>query len=710
MYRRADITTYGDDLTPEPGVFVTVLNYDGTIASIYNDAAVAIANPVASDNDGSFYYNVLIAGTYIEEYRLYRGETPRKVVVLPLGTGGTATVYSDLIAIQAAALDGYAAAIAAVPAAAAAIAAQAGAVAAQTAVLGALSGITLTNATIDAANRTILAALATSLPAYLREAGREGMFVFDSSNLSAKVTADPNQGVYVAPSATPSGASGAWVRKFSGPLNVKWFGATGDGTTNDSAAILATIAVSKALKTTGYGYGFGGPPVYLPTGVYNCVSTTISWDHPLHFYGDYGSGPTGGGTVLKWSSNVTGLRVVGDDSTGGGVGSIVRNVLLKGAYTTVESEAHGIDVDAKCTIRDVYIEYFAGDGINLDSTGVNTNQNDSEIYHPFVRYCRNGIYIYGNDCNAITIFHPEMFLNRRYGVWFKDTLGRSSVFGGDFSSNGWDSLRPTMCIYSSKHYYVLPGQETWCQTNAPSGTTANNTGWGYLSSIGGAYGASEPSWVSGITTWRAGGALYMQGGSNYNLVVGGYQEGDGPPVMGEGNCLFIHADAVLADGSVYGGFITGTTAQVSIPRTLNVGSSAGVSPRGAISFGGNVDEYFRTVDSTAASGWYLHGGANGLYFTNAVTAVSPFVVSGASGLTFGRSAPVTDVFNAQIFALGSGSNARIYGTGTAAPTTGYHAIGEIVFNPTPSAAGKIGWVCTSSGTPGTWKPWGVIDA
>jgi hypothetical protein len=46
----------------------------------------------------------------------------------------------------------------------------------------------------------------------------------------------------------------------------------------------------------------------------------------------------------------------------------------------------------------------------------------------------------------------------------------------------------------------------------------------------------------------------------------------------------------------------------------------------------------------------------------------------------------------------------------AAPTTGLHSRGEVVFNSAPSAAGKVGFVCVASGAPGTWKAFGVIDA
>ncbi len=46
----------------------------------------------------------------------------------------------------------------------------------------------------------------------------------------------------------------------------------------------------------------------------------------------------------------------------------------------------------------------------------------------------------------------------------------------------------------------------------------------------------------------------------------------------------------------------------------------------------------------------------------------------------------------------------------AAPTGGTFAAGHIVYNLAPTASGKIGWVCVTAGTPGTWKTWGAIDA
>jgi hypothetical protein len=44
--------------------------------------------------------------------------------------------------------------------------------------------------------------------------------------------------------------------------------------------------------------------------------------------------------------------------------------------------------------------------------------------------------------------------------------------------------------------------------------------------------------------------------------------------------------------------------------------------------------------------------------------------------------------------------------GSAAPSTGAHLRGEIVWNDRAAAGGSVGWVCTAAGTPGTWAAFG----
>lgn len=49
-------------------------------------------------------------------------------------------------------------------------------------------------------------------------------------------------------------------------------------------------------------------------------------------------------------------------------------------------------------------------------------------------------------------------------------------------------------------------------------------------------------------------------------------------------------------------------------------------------------------------------------------------------------------------------------SGSAAPVAGTWEQGDIVLNTGAAASGFVGWVCTTAGTPGTWKTFGAISA
>ena len=99
-----------------------------------------------------------------------------------------------------------------------------------------------------ASTRGELAAFADrSKPVILAERGREGLFLFDPSDQSANVGRDSAQGVHVAAAEDSTGASGAWVRKYSGPVEAIWFGAAGDGIADDTAALQAALTFVEGI-------------------------------------------------------------------------------------------------------------------------------------------------------------------------------------------------------------------------------------------------------------------------------------------------------------------------------------------------------------------------------------------------------------------------------------------------------------------------------
>ena len=62
-----------------------------------------------------------------------------------------------------------------------------------------------------------------------------------------------------------------------------------------------------------------------------------------------------------------------------------------------------------------------------------------------------------------------------------------------------------------------------------------------------------------------------------------------------------------------------------------------------------------------------------------------------------------------ILSNNASNNVYQLGKSAASPTTGTWRVGDIVYNSAPASAGYIGWVCTVAGTPGTWKTFGLIS-
>ena len=95
----------------------------------------------------------------------------------------------------------------------------------------------------------------------VKDLNRGGNFVSKTA-----IEIDPNTGSpYVANSGTIFAklGGGFWVRQYSGAVNVKWFGAVGDGVTDDST-VIKTI-----LESSEFNY------IYIPRGIYALIGDTI---------------------------------------------------------------------------------------------------------------------------------------------------------------------------------------------------------------------------------------------------------------------------------------------------------------------------------------------------------------------------------------------------------------------------------------------------
>lgn len=296
-----------------------------------------------------------------------------------------------------------------------------------------------TNQAKIADSRVILASytgMAPSQTAILGEGDRAGIFRWDPSNLSSKVSLDPRQAVYIAPASDTTGASGAWVRVFSGPLSVRWFGAVGDGTTNDGAAFTAALAYARDTHQVAFTYGYGTTPIYVPPGRYYLGTTTLDFYGAIRLFGDV-AGSGGASAVLIWADGTTGIRTQSGNTSGasgsGGSyltssGSIIERLGLQGGYSGTVSESHGIHVRAPVVVRDVIIYKFPGDGIyartQIGGGGALEGQSNlSRFERVWLEQNRNGMYLEGADANAIVIDACSAMDNRGWGFWDNSFLG-----------------------------------------------------------------------------------------------------------------------------------------------------------------------------------------------------------------------------------------------------------------------------------------------
>jgi hypothetical protein len=83
---------------------------------------------------------------------------------------------------------------------------------------------------------------------------------------------------------------------------------------------------------------------------------------------------------------------------------------------------------------------------------------------------------------------------------------------------------------------------------------------------------------------------------------------------------------------------------------------------------------------------------------------SVYLGSNNAGSFFDKSNAVTGAYVGE-----SGGGFTVEKYGEAFPTSGTWNIGDMVYNTSPVSSGYSGWVCTASGSPGTWKGFGLIE-
>jgi hypothetical protein len=458
-------------------------------------------------------------------------------------------------------------------------------------------------------------------------------------------------------------------------------------------------------------FGFGGGSQF------HFTNTSGSW---FVFYSNNVGNSGTPGTLSE-----TGGSWGGGNNMGSAAGSRCEGFTCHNAsgVTTRNLARHGFNIRCQMTCDRVGVYSTAGHGFYVHAQAGHGgehegNANGWELISCFAHESRGDfMHIEGADTNA--------------GVSYKFNSQGTAGIGGcgicDLGTLGSTHIQPQITGYGNLGVHYDGAQYQYLSGDSTTTPGTDNIIWYYLRD--GGVTASFPEWDSGedyslrtipiftFSTATTVIAPYVEGSNVYSHGVG--------PVLGGGAPWTRYTPATATSSNLDHAWVTNTglasiasfVGQTGAEQTRN-GDTTWVKIGGedeSEGYGANgglaLLSHRRFSDGEATAAWGYKG--NDISYGYLTQRPYWSQTTPSTTETFGRAAPVPYMkvlYDFALYDFDGFSGARIHGLRSAAPTTGSHARGEVMYNIDPSAGGFVGWVCVTSGTPGTWKTFGAISA
>jgi hypothetical protein len=483
-------------------------------------------------------------------------------------------------------------------------------------------------------------------------------------------------------------------------------GLVGDGVTDNAAAIQAAIDSPSSVNQ------WAGTTVVLPPGNFFC-STTILLRRAGTILRGVGRGrqqqTQSGITRLTFPNGVTGLKTIHPGVTSGPRGdwSIIENLEILAQGNSIAG-AHGIQIDFKCWVRNCFILGFSGNGIHIQAGVPNQNANESRIDWTRCESNKgNGFFCAGGDSNNIVINGLSCATNGLWGINDQSFLGNTYI-GCHTEDNGTSTAVAStlnggitaadtvITLASTAGFSAIGGVVKIDNEQIPYTGIAGNQLTGCKR---GSVPANPPAAVhaNGAAVRQVYGGYMTFGAVNYTQFYNCYSE------SGQGTIGWINSPAIAWGGdNMNYNYGNGSIIQPNAPG-LTIDKVTVATGAGSVSIGGGFRERLSDPDAGEYFDYYNAGDKGwGPYYNNGG---DPALLLTTAGHAAGGNHVC---FKNGIHLSTKGKDGVLMRAG-AQPAAGTWSTGDIVFNSAPVAGGKVGWVCTAGGTPGTWKPFGAID-
>lgn len=534
------------------------------------------------------------------------------------------------------------------------------------------------------------ASLATVLGYYAKGDQGGGQFYYDITS----VVGD-NGGTIIKPN-TVSGA-GRWIRIITnGIYNLREFGGKPDQT-NDCSAIFNII--DSVIPGMGV---FGDSTVIIPAGTYR-FDTTVTPTKSYNIIGGGGGSYVDMATKLIFGTNVSGFEFFREN----GVNDIrVENLYLKGTNTGVQNSTHGINTNGRVFMKNVAIQTFGGNGLNIDATL--SGNADSAAYDDIttIENLGHGIYVAGNDSNNIN------FKNI-----FGNANGKSNIYDNSFLGNKYEGVHTSYAgMIAGNRSWVTHGGTYYVAIAYPSHVNIEPgvvVGWEnyWVHFVTMDVPSVATAW-NNATTYYCSSAMALVGAASYNIAMAPYTEGGQAGIILVGNSMVIGGD--------HGAGFVGNT-----PRYLGTGDGGEFVAFGGIRVYDKDDNNFYTDMSVSlglAIGHFTGGGIQMKSFPDKYTRVFANNSAGDTGFYWfnpnvagtpaGRSGnippaiPMIGRYGMMMSDIDNITNYRVFRAGIVIPSAAGNpqeaGVGDFVINIDPATLNIFGWRCTVAGNPGTW--------